>query len=96
MKIKNNLTRIDLAKSLSQKKGFSILFSKKIIDNLTQILISNIKQETFLLKNIGTFKLLKKKQREGRNPKTGEIHTIYPRKSISFVASKSLTKTLNN
>ena len=96
MKIKNNLTRMDLAKSLSQKKGFSILFSKKIIDNLIQILISNIKQETFLLKNIGTFKLLKKKQRESRNPKTGEIHTIHPRKSVSFVASKSLTKTLNN
>ena len=63
MKIKNNLTRIDLAKSLSQKKGFSILFSKKIIDNLIQILISNIKQETFLLKNIGTFKVLKKTKR---------------------------------
>ncbi len=62
MKIKNNLTRMDLAKSLSQKKGFSILFSKKIIDNLIQILISNIKQETFLLKNIGTFKVLKKKK----------------------------------
>ena len=85
-----------MAKSLSQKKGFSILFSKKIIDNLIQILISNINQETFLLKNIGTFKVLKKKQRDGRNPKTGEIHIIYPRKSISFVASKSLTKTLNN
>ena len=92
MKIKNNLTRIDLAKSLSQKKGFSILFSKKIIDNLIQILISNIKQETFLLKNIGTFKILKKKEREGRNPKTGEIHTIHPRKSVSF----SLKKLIKN
>ena len=96
MKIKNNLTRIELAKSLSKKKGIPILLSKKIIDDLIQIIINNIKQENFLLKNIGTFKILKKTQREGRNPKTGKIHTIYPRKSISFVASKSLKKKMNN
>ena len=42
MKIKNNLTRIELAKSLSKKKGIPILLSKKIIDDLIQIIINQM------------------------------------------------------
>jgi len=91
----NNLKRIDLAKSLSKKKGFSKLLSKELIDSLISILIINIKKKNLNLKNIGTFKIINKNERIGRNPKTKKIYTISSRKSISFLASKKLTKLIN-
>jgi integration host factor subunit alpha len=92
---KNNLTRIDLAKFLSNKTGFSISFSKKLINDLMIVLIDNIKNDKLILKNIGSFKLLKKKERLGRNPKTKEIYSINSRKSLSFTASKKILNSLN-
>ena len=91
----NNLKRIDLAKSLSKKKGFSKLLSKELIDSLISIQIINIKKKNLNLKNIGTFKIIHKNERIGRNPKTKKIYTISSRKSISFLASKKLTKLIN-
>ena len=92
---KNNLKKLDLAKNLSKKKGFSKLLSKELIDNLIGILCLNIKKTNLNLKNLGTFKIINKNERLGRNPKTKKIHTIIARKSISFTPSKNLTKLIN-
>jgi integration host factor subunit alpha len=91
----NNLKKIDLAKNLSEKKGFSKLLSKELIECLISILSTNIKKKNLNLKNIGTFKILDKNERIGRNPKTKKLYTISSRKSISFTASKKLTKLIN-
>ena len=55
----------------------------------------NIASGFLNLKNIGSFKLLNKKKRVGRNPKTKEEHIITERKSVSFKASKEVTKYLS-
>ena len=55
----NNLTKEDICIFLSRKKGYSVLYSKKIINNLIEIFIDEIKENSFNLKNIGTFKILK-------------------------------------
>ncbi len=90
-----NLKKIDLVKNINKKTGLSSSFIKKIIDDLLEIISKNISSGNFNLKNIGTFKLLNKKERLGRNPKTNEEFTIYPRKSISFTPSKKISKKLN-
>ena len=54
-----------------------------------------IKNNDLVLKNIGTFKLSKKNERIGRNPKTKEEFLISKRKSIRFIVSKNLSKVLN-
>jgi len=87
---KNNLTKIDIIKNLSKKTGFSILFSKKLINDFLDILIHQIKANELNLKNIGSFKLIKKKERLGRNPKTKEEFIISARKTLRYVASKKL------
>ena len=92
---KNNLKKLDLARNLSKKKGFSKLLSKELIDSLINLLSLNIKKKKLNLKNLGTFKIINKDKRIGRNPKTKKIHTIIARKSIVFTASKSLTKSIN-
>ena len=87
---KNNLTKIDIIKNLSKKTGFSILFSKKLVNDFLNIIIHQIKMNELNLKNIGSFKLVKKKERLGRNPKTKEEFIISARKTLRYVASKKL------
>tara|TARA_Y100000591_G_scaffold285900_1_gene268455 strand:- start:112 stop:417 length:306 start_codon:yes stop_codon:yes gene_type:complete len=91
----NNLTKEDICIFLSRKKGYSLLYSKKIINNLIEILIDEIKENTFNLKNIGTFKILNKKERIGRNPRTREIYKIKARKSLAFKPSTNLSGKIN-
>jgi|TARA_B100001093_G_scaffold468965_1_gene489352 integration host factor subunit alpha len=94
--ISKNITKADLAKNLSKKLGFSITFSKKLIDDLLDVLSLSIKANKLKLKNIGSFRLINKKQRLGRNPKTKETYVINARKSLSFIVSKKLIKKTNN
>ena len=91
----NNLTKEDICIFLSKKKGYSVLYSKKIINNLIEILIDEIKENSFNLKNIGTFKILNKKERIGRNPKTKEIYKIKARKTLAFKPSTNLSGKIN-
>jgi nucleoid DNA-binding protein len=89
---RKNIKKIDIAKNLSSKIGYPLNFSKKIINDLVEIIIMNIKKGDFNLKNIGTFKLIEKKEREGRNPMTGERFIISERKTVVFNSSKNMNK----
>ena len=92
---KKNIKKIIIAKNLSLKTGFSISFSKKLIDDLIFCITESIKTEKLNLKNLGTFKIIDKNERTGRNPKTREQFVITARKTISFVPSKKISKNLN-
>ncbi len=92
---KHNLKKEDLSLDLSKKIGLSHLYSKKIIDDLLDVLSQCIKEDNLNLKNLGSFKLIKKDDRIGRNPKTMEEHIIKSRKSLSFKASKNLLNKIN-
>tara|TARA_B100000963_G_scaffold344939_1_gene348308 strand:- start:1232 stop:1519 length:288 start_codon:yes stop_codon:yes gene_type:complete len=92
---KKNITKIIIAKNLSLKTGFSINFSKRLIDDLIICITESIKTEKLNLKNLGTFKIINKKERTGRNPKTKEQFVISARKTISFIPSKKISIELN-
>ena len=91
----NNLKKIDISKELSGKKGYSLNLSKKILNNLLESIVFCIKEDVLILKNIGVFKILDKKERIGRNPNTKETFTISSRKSLSFIPAKRLSKIIN-
>ena len=88
--LKKTFKKKDLAINLSIKTGLSINLSKKIIDNLISIMSENIKSGEFHLKNIGSFHVISKNERVGRNPKTKEEFIISPRKTIKFIPSKKI------
>ena len=94
--ISNNLKKIDFSKNVSNKTGFPVSITKKIVDDLIIIIAEMIKNNELVLKNIGTFKLSNKKERIGRNPKTKEEFIVSKRKSIRFVVSKNLSKIIND
>ena len=92
---KNNFTKKEITNYLSQKMGFSISLSEKLINELIDIFSIEIKNGNLILKNFGSFKILSKKDRIGRNPKTLETFMIKERKSISFLASEKFVKKIN-
>ncbi len=93
--IRFNYKKIDIAKKISNKTGYPLSFTKKIVTHLTESLIDCIKNDSLIIKNIGSFTIIQKKERIGRNPKTNENFTITQRKSISFHPSKNILKKLN-
>ena len=93
---RNNFKKKDFTKEINNRVGLSLNLSKKIIDDLIIIFSQNIKKNNLILKNIGSFKILNKSERIGRNPKTGEDFIIKKRKSVSFITSENLTKKIND
>ncbi len=90
-----NFKKADLIKNLNKTSGFSKNFSKKLINDLIKILLQNIKSGNLTVKNLGTFKILEKKERLGRNPKTKDPYIISARKTVRFTPSQKLLKIYN-
>ena len=86
----------DIAKILSIKSGFSIRYSKKLIDDLLDLMIDIINTDKLNLKNFGSFKILYKNARSGRNPKTKEKFIITSRKTLIFKTSKNFLLEINS
>ena len=93
--VRKNLTKKDIIKDLTLKTGFPFIYSKKLLSDLIETIIQNIKSNSLILKNIGSFKITHKKERIGRNPKNKQKFIIPARKSVSFGTSKKLSNQLN-
>ncbi len=94
--IKNNLTRKNLSNKIYKNLGFSKNFSSSIVDNFFEILISQLIKSNFVkISSFGTFQVVNKKERIGRNPKTKIEAKISSRKIVKFKPSLILKKKLN-
>ena len=93
---KTQLTKKHLAKKISSKIGISSLYSDELVSDIITILKSLIKEKKINITNFGTFKLIYKKERVGRNPKNKKEYIITARKSLSFKVSKKIDKKINN
>ena len=92
---KENFKKIDISNIIKKNTGFSQLLSKKITEDLLNIIKENIKKGDVYLKNFGSFRILNKDKRMGRNPKTSEKYIITARKAVSFKPSKNIIDRLN-
>ena len=94
--VKKNFTRKDLSKKIYQKLGFSKNYSSLVIDNFFETLIQELlKSNKIKLSSFGTFKIVNKKKRIGRNPKTKEKAIISERKVVLFKPSRELKNKIN-
>ena len=95
--VKRNFTRKNLSNKIYQKIGFSKNFSSIIIDNFFETLISELtKSNKIKISSFGTFKVINKKERIGRNPKTKIEAKIVPRKVVKFKPSLLVKEKLNS
>ena len=92
-----NITREDISEFINNEFGLA----KKDCSDLVNLLLEEIIQglisnNIVKIHNFGTFKVRKKNQRMGRNPKTKENVIIASRNVISFTPSKKVLKVINN
>ena len=93
---RKNFNRKILTNKIYQNLGFSKNFSSKIIDDFFEILISElIKLNKVKISSFGTFAVLDKKERIGRNPKTKVVAKIKSRKVVKFKASNFIKMKIN-
>jgi integration host factor subunit alpha len=91
-----NVTRVDLYEAVYQKVGLSRSESLAMVELvLNEITNALTKGETVKLSSFGSFIVRNKKQRVGRNPKTGTEATISPRRVVVFKASAVLKQQIN-
>ena len=95
--VKKNFTRKNLSNKIYQNLGFSKSYSSTVIDNFFETLIQELlRSNKIKISSFGTFKVVNKKRRIGRNPKTKEEVIIVPRKVVKFTPSLLLKQKLNN
>ena len=91
----NTITKLDLVNHLHDTLGLNKVESKEFVEAFFQEIKHSLKNnEDVKISGFGNFKILNKKERPGRNPKTGEPVTISARKVVTFKASQKLRKRI--
>ncbi len=90
------ITRADLSEAVYAEVGLSrhesAQFVDVILDEISKALVAG---EQVKLSSFGSFSARHKKQRVGRNPKTGEEVPILPRRVLMFRASHTLKERIS-
>lgn len=90
------LTRADLSNAVYREIGLSLSESTQLVDAVLEEICTALGEgHSVKLSSFGTFKLRRKKERIGRNPKTGVEVPITPRTVLSFNASNILKGKVN-
>ena len=95
--LKKNFTRKNLSNKIYQNLGFSKNISSTIIDNFFNSLVLELLESNKVkISSFGTFEVINKKERIGRNPKTKVEAKIVARKVVKFKPSNAFKEKLNH
>tara|TARA_Y100000591_G_C21175559_1_gene379473 strand:+ start:148 stop:483 length:336 start_codon:yes stop_codon:yes gene_type:complete len=90
-------TRSTLSEAVFKNVGLSRNESSALVDSVfNEILKSLIEGDDVKISSFGTFIVRNKKERIGRNPKTGEEVPITARSVVTFRASNVLKSKVNS
>jgi len=85
------LTKADMAESLFNEMGLNKKEARELVDLFFQELEACLADgEQIRLSGFGNFDLRDKKERPGRNPRTGEKIPVPARRVVTFRAGKKL------
>jgi DNA-binding protein HU-beta len=86
----------DMINAIAEATGKTKKDSKMVIDTIMKAIKAGlISGEDVKLVNFGTFKVVARKARKGRNPRTGEALDIPAKNVVRFKVSKALGSTVN-
>ena len=95
--MRKNFTRNKLAERINVKLGYSKEEAKEFIEIFLNYIKININEkENIKISKLASFKVISKKERIGRNPKTGQDAIISERKVVSCKFSKNFKNKINN
>jgi len=94
---RSTVTRSDLAEAMFRRIGLSRLESAHLVEAvIEEVSDAILRGENVKLSGFGTFLQRSKRERIGRNPKTGVAATISPRKVLIFKASHIMRNRIND
>ena len=97
MRSVGTMTRADLTDTINRKMGLSRSESLDLVEQLLgKISDALVRGENVKISGFGSFVLRDKKERIGRNPKTGVEVPITPRRVMTFRASQLLKDRIAN
>ncbi|HGL9038415.1 TPA: HU family DNA-binding protein [Neisseria gonorrhoeae] len=89
------MNKSELIEAIAQEADISKAAAQKALDATTNAVTNALKQgDTVTLVGFGTFYVGERAERQGRNPKTGELLTIAAAKTLKFRAGKALKDAL--
>ncbi|MEJ2657093.1 MAG: integration host factor subunit alpha [Desulfobacterales bacterium] len=92
-----SLTKAQIIESIQNQTGFPKNKSSAIAENLLEIIKRTLESgEDVLVSGFGKFKVKEKNERKGRNPATGEVMMLEPRKVVTFKCSGKLRNMINS
>ena len=95
MRSVGTLTRADLAETINRRMGLSRAESLEMVEAILEKMSNALEAgENVKISGFGTFVLRDKRERIGRNPKTGVEVPITPRRVMTFRASQLLKEKI--
>ena len=86
----------ELSNKIYENVGFSKKLSLKLIDDFFEnMVLELVKLKSIKISSFGTFEVIKKNERIGRNPKTKAIAKISARKIVKFRPSIDFKNRIN-
>jgi len=90
------MTKTELIQGLSQRTNLNLKESKEAVDAFLDSIMEGLaKKGKVALRRFGTFRVSERGGRMARNPKTGTLTKIGPRRSPRFKAGKDLKEIVN-
>lgn len=90
------MNKQDLINKIHESTGVSKKDVKAVVDaNIESIMSAVATGDDVILIGFGTFKAVKRSQKQGRNPKTNEPITIPAKVAPKFIAGKAFKDMVN-
>ena len=90
------MNKAELAEKYGEEMGCSKAEADGAVDTVFCLIREALKKgKEVKISGLGTFKIVRRKARTGRNPQTGDAINIPARKKLALKASKSFTSSLN-
>lgn len=85
------MTKLEIARELAERKDMPLADAIKSVDGVIDIMKDAFKNgRNVYLRGLGSFVIKERKEKTGRNPRTGEVIIIPAHKEVKFNQSQSL------
>ena len=89
------MNKAELVKRMAEIAGVTKVTAEKLLDAFMKSVEEALsKGDKVVLVGFGTFQVVKRAEREGRNPRTGEPIKIPAKKVVKFKAGKKLESAI--
>lgn len=85
------MTKLEIARELAERKDMPLADAIKAVDGVIDIMKDAFKNgRNVYLRGLDSFVIKERKEKTGRNPRTGEVIIIPAHKEVKFNQSQSL------